>query len=53
MKLVVKDGNRIYTQELLLNKYPLQDAVELMSRGLNTSETTAYKCNPRTDSNIT
>jgi hypothetical protein len=53
LKEVVKDGNRIYTQELLLNKYPLQDAGELMSRGLNTSETTAYKCSPRTDSNIT
>ena len=44
---------RIYTQELLLNKYPPLEAGELMSRGLQVSETTAYKCSPRTKSNIT
>lgn len=53
LKEVKKDGNRIYTQELLLNKYPLQDTGELMSRGLKISETTAYKCSPRTDLTIT
>ena len=52
LKEVKKDGNRIYTQELLLNKYPPRNAGELMSRGLKTSESTAYKCSPRTDSNI-
>ena len=49
LKEVKKDGNRIYTQELLLKKYPLHNAGELMSRGLKTSESTAYKCSPRTD----
>ena len=53
LKEVKKDGNRIYTQELLLNKYPPHEAGELMSRGLQASETTAYKCSPRTILNIT
>ena len=53
LKEVKKDGNRIYTQELLLNKYPPLEAGELMSRGLQTSETTAYKCSPRTELTIT
>lgn len=52
LKEVKKAGNRIYTQELLLNKYPPHEAGELMSRGLQASETTAYKCSPRTVLNI-
>ena len=44
--------NCIYTQELLLNKYPLHKAGELTSRGLKPSEPIAYKCNPRTKYNI-
>ncbi len=52
LKEVKKAGNKIYTQELLLNKYPPHEAGELMSRGLQASETTAYKCSPRTVLNI-
>ena len=52
LKEVKKEGSRIYTQELLLNKYPLPKAGELTSRGSIRSETIAYKCNPRTDYNI-
>ena len=48
LKEVKKEGNRIYTQELLLNKYPPHEAGELTSRGLKPSEPIAYKCNPRT-----
>jgi len=52
LKEVKKEGSRIYTQELLLNEYPPHEAGELTSRGLKTSETTAYKCSPRTDLSI-
>lgn len=52
LKEVKKDGSRIYTQELLLKKYPLHKAGELTSRDFKRSGTVAYKCNPRTDINI-
>ena len=52
LKEVKKEGNRIYTQELLLNEYPPHEAGELTSRGLKTSGTAAYKCSPRTKNNI-
>lgn len=52
LKQVKKDGSRIYTQELLLKKYPLHEAGELTSRGFERSETTAYKCSPRTKTTI-
>ena len=48
LKQVKKDGSRIYTQELLLKKYPLHKAGELTSRGFERSGTTAYKCSPQT-----
>ena len=48
LKEVKLGGTRIYTQELLLNKYPQHEAGEVMSRGLIKSESTAYKCSPRT-----
>lgn len=52
LKEVKKEGSRIYTQELLLNKYPPHEAGELTSRGLIKSESITYKCNPRTNYNI-
>mgnify|MGYP007069921041 CR=1 FL=1 len=40
LKEVKKEGNRIYTQELLLKNYPPHKAGELTSRGLQASEPT-------------
>lgn len=40
LKEVKKEGNRIYTQELLLKNYPPHEAGELTSRGLQASEPT-------------
>ena len=52
LKEVKSEGSRIYTQELLLNEYPPHKAGELSSRGFKRSESTAYKCSPRTAYNI-
>lgn len=52
LKEVKSEGSRIYTQELLLNEYPPHKAGELSSRGFQRSESTAYKCSPRTTYNI-
>lgn len=49
LKEVKKEGSRIYTQELLLNEYPPHKAGEFTSRDFKRSETTAYKCSPRTN----